>query len=63
MLPFDEPAAVEHARLRLTLRQTPIGERDLMIAAIALAHRLDVATINTTEFKRVPKLKVVDWTR
>jgi len=34
-----------------------------MIAAIALAHRLDVATINTTEFKRVPKLKVVDWTR
>lgn len=34
-----------------------------MIAAIALAHRLGVATINTTELKRVPKLKVVDWTR
>jgi tRNA(fMet)-specific endonuclease VapC len=63
IVPFDEAAAVTHARLRLALRHQPIGERDLLIAAIALAHGLGVATGNTAGFKRVPKLKVVDWAK
>ncbi len=63
IVPFDEPAAVAHAHLRHALRHQPIGERDLLIAAIAVANGLGVATGNTAEFKRVPKLKVVDWAR
>ena len=63
IVPFDEAAAIEHARLRLALRHHPIGERDLLIAATALANRLGVVTNNTAEFKRVPKLKVEDWSR
>ena len=63
ILPFDEAAAVAHARLRHILRQQPIGERDLLIAAIAVANGVGVATGNTAEFKRVPKLKVVDWAK
>lgn len=60
---FDEAAAVAHAGLRHALRHQPIGERDLLIAAIAVANGLSVATGNTAEFKRVPKLKVVDWAK
>ena len=60
---FDEPAAVAYARLRHVLRYQPIGERHLLIAAIAVANGLGVATGNTTEFKRVPKLKVADWAK
>jgi predicted nucleic acid-binding protein len=35
---------------------TPIGERDLLIAAIAKANSHTVATINHDEFARVPGL-------
>jgi tRNA(fMet)-specific endonuclease VapC len=40
----------------------PIGERDLVIAATALAHARTVATGNTREFSRVAGLAVEDWT-
>jgi hypothetical protein len=36
-------------------------ERDLLIAAIALANDLTVVTGNTREFRRVPGLHVEDW--
>jgi tRNA(fMet)-specific endonuclease VapC len=62
-LPFDEHAALQHARIRLALRQTPIGERDLMIAAIACAHGLPLVTGNLGEFCRVPGLEVEDWSK
>ena len=61
ILPFDREAAKEHARLRMALKQMPIGERDLVIASVALAHRLTVVTHNQREFGRVPGLKTVDW--
>ena len=38
-----------------------IGGNDLMIAAIALAHDLTLATHNGGEFRRVPDLRVEDW--
>ena len=60
-LPFDEPAALEHAALRQFLRHAPIGERDLLIAAIARVRRLTVVTHNVGEFARVPELAVEDW--
>jgi len=64
-LPFDEPSAERYAATRrhLESRGTPIGERDLIIAATALAHELTVVTNNTREFGRVPGLRVEDWSR
>jgi tRNA(fMet)-specific endonuclease VapC len=63
-LPFDEAAAEVHARVRRALEVAgqPIGERELVIAATALAHGLPVATGNTREFRRVSGLAVEDWT-
>ena len=61
VLPFNAEAAKEHARLRMALRKTPIGERDLVIASVAVAHRLTVVTHNQREFSRVPGLETVDW--
>ncbi|MFM2091242.1 MAG: virulence-associated protein [Planctomycetota bacterium] len=62
VLPFDSTAGLVHARLRRQLRQHPIGERDLIIAAIALAHGCGVVTNNRGEYERVPGLWVEDWT-
>ena len=61
VLPFDAEAAKEHARLRQALKSAPIGERDLVIASVAIANRLTVVTHNQREFGRVPGLKTVDW--
>lgn len=59
---FDPPAAEIHGDLRFRLRHGPIGDRDLLIAAIALANDLTVVTHNIREFERVPELRVEDWT-
>ena len=61
VLSFTREEAPEHARLRDLLREHPIGERDLLIAAIAVTHRCAVATRNAGEFRRVRGLKVVGW--
>lgn len=61
VLPFDRAAAERHGELRHALRHQPIGERDLLIASIALAHGLTVVTANVREFRRVPGLTVDDW--
>jgi len=61
VLPFDREAAREHARLRMALENQPIGERDLVIASVALVHRLAVVTHNQREFGRVPGLETADW--
>ena len=61
VLPFDRAAALEHAVIRAVLRQTPIGERDLLIAASPRAHGLTVVTHDLDEFRRVPGLPVDDW--
>jgi tRNA(fMet)-specific endonuclease VapC len=63
VLPFDRDAAEAYARSRLALERMgrPIGERDLLIASIALARGLAVVTHNVSEFGRVPGLKTEDW--
>ena len=61
VVPFDREAAERHGRLRFALRRRPIGERDLLIAAIAVANRLAVVTRNIREFGRVPGLRVEEW--
>jgi tRNA(fMet)-specific endonuclease VapC len=60
-LPFDNEAAERHADLRLALRAQPIGERDLNIASVAVAHGLALVTRNVREFARVPSLTVEEW--
>lgn len=61
VVPFGRAAAEAHGRLRYALRSQPIGERDLLIAATALAQDLAVVTRNVREFRRVPGLAVEDW--
>lgn len=60
-LPFDSNAAEVHASLRLALRATPIGERDLVIASVAVAHAGVLVTHNTREFARITGLLLEDW--
>ena len=63
VLPFDLEAAEAYARTRFVLERSgrPIGERDLLIASIALARGLTVVTHNLSEFARVPGLPTEDW--
>lgn len=61
LLDFDRSAALHHAEIRLALRATPIGERDLVIASVARANGCTVATGNIREFERVPGLPVENW--
>ncbi|PYR02715.1 MAG: VapC toxin family PIN domain ribonuclease [Acidobacteria bacterium] len=62
--PFDRDATAVSGRLRAALekRGQTIGSMDLLIAAHAV--RLDVLLIthNVREFKRVPGLRIEDWT-
>ena len=60
VLDFDEEAAAELQRLRrMKIR---IGTMDLKIAAIALVHDATLLSRNLVDFKKVPGLKVEDWT-
>lgn len=63
VLPFDREAAEYHGELRHALRRELIGERDLLIACVALANELTLVTANVREFGRVPGLRVEDWSR
>jgi tRNA(fMet)-specific endonuclease VapC len=65
VLDFDAAAAdcYASARAHLAAKGQPIGDRDLMIAAIAVANRLIVVTSNISEFARVPGVVVEDWMR
>lgn len=60
-LPFDAAAALHHATIRLALRSEPIGERDLMIAAIVLDAGATLVTHNQREFKRIADLALESW--
>ena len=59
VLPFDDNAADEFERLQK--QRIRIGTMDLKIAAIALANDATLLTRNLTDFSRVPKLHIEDW--
>ena len=61
LVDFTEVCAHHHARIRFELRSKPIGERDLLIASIALGHGLTLVTNNGAEFQRVQGLLWEDW--
>lgn len=61
---FDSVAAGHHGKVRAELerRGTPIGALDTMIAGHSLSLAVTLITANTSEFARVPGLKIEDWT-
>jgi tRNA(fMet)-specific endonuclease VapC len=64
LLPIDLPTARAHAGAwsELAAAGSLIGAHDLWLAAAAVAHDLTLATGNLREFRRVPGLRVEDWT-
>jgi tRNA(fMet)-specific endonuclease VapC len=60
IIPFDERALAEFARLRRG--GVRIGTMDPKIAAIALTHDVVLLSRNLTDFRKVPGLRVEDWT-
>lgn len=63
-LDFPDEAAAHYAEIRADLKRrgTPIGASDLFIAAHARSAGLTLVTNNSTEFERVRKLKIENWT-
>lgn len=63
VLEFDEEDARQAGQIRahLASKETPIGPYDMLIAGQAKARELTLVTHNTTEFQRVPGLKLEDW--
>jgi tRNA(fMet)-specific endonuclease VapC len=61
---FDRRAAVSYGRIRAVLEKKgrPIGAMDLLIAAQALSLGVRLVTNNEREFRRVPGLRVENWT-
>jgi tRNA(fMet)-specific endonuclease VapC len=62
-LPMITDAASYYGELRAHLRNlgTSIGPNDLWIAAHARTLNLILVTNNTSEFSRVPKMKLDNW--
>ena len=58
--PFDSAAARKYAAIRQELgaKGKLIGDRDLMIAATALANNATLVSRNLREFRRVPSLQL-----
>jgi tRNA(fMet)-specific endonuclease VapC len=61
VLNFDEQSAAEYERLRQS--RVRVGTMDLKIAAIVLARHATLLSRNIVDFRKVPALKVEDWTR
>ena len=63
--PLDEDVAETYADIRAYLegKGTPIGRNDLWIGAHALTLGVTLITNNDKEFKRIPKLKIENWTK
>ena len=62
---FDSKAANEYGEIRAILEKsgTPIGPLDFLIAAHARSLNLTLVTNNTSEFQRVPNLKIENWVK
>jgi tRNA(fMet)-specific endonuclease VapC len=59
---FDQPVARRHAELWADLEKSGrmIGPYDLLIAATALHYNYALVTLNVSEFRQVPKLRLAD---
>lgn len=63
VIPFGNEEAECAAKVRTSLEKlgTPIGPIDNLIAGTALANKVTLVTHNTSEFKRIKGLKLIDW--
>jgi tRNA(fMet)-specific endonuclease VapC len=59
VLGYDEAAATIAEQLR---KRLSIGTMDLKIACIALAHDAVLVTRNSADFRKIPGLRIEDWT-
>lgn len=59
----DDEALAQYVEIRVALEKSgqPISEPDLWIAAITRAADGTLVTHNTSEFERVPDLKLANW--
>lgn len=64
VIDFRPPAEAKYGEIRAYLERLgkPIGGNDLWIAAHALALDATLITANEREFRRVPGLRVENWT-
>ncbi len=65
VLPYSDTVAPVYGRVRahLDAKGIGIGSLDMLIAAQALSAGLTLVTNNEREFRRVPDLQVVNWTK
>ena len=63
VLDFDTDCAEQYGILHgdLHRRGFQVPTADLMIASVALVHNLTLVTNNTTDFQRIPGLRLEDW--
>lgn len=63
LLEFSTHACERFGRIRAELESkgTPVGDFDLMIAAIAMVHNQAVATRDVEHFHKIPGLVVESW--
>lgn len=59
VLAYDAASAAEFQRLRDA--KIRVGTMDLKIAAVVLANNAVLLTRNSTDFARVPGLRIEDW--
>ena len=64
LLSWDAEAADHYGDIRTQLEHkgTPIGAMDMMIAAHARSRNAVLVTNNLKHFRRVPRLRVENWT-
>ena len=65
LLYFDAQSAAAYAAARAALQRAGqmIGPNDLIIAATVISHQALLITANVREFRRVPGLRLEDWTK
>ena len=64
IIPYGEGAAKEYGWIRMELERSGrrIRDLDMLIAAHALSLDCSLVTNNEREFRRVPSLRVENWT-
>ena len=60
VIPFDAAAVVVFEGL--VAQRVRVGTMDLRIAAIALSREMVLVTRNASDFRKVPGLRIEDWT-
>jgi tRNA(fMet)-specific endonuclease VapC len=63
VLPFNRTAIERYATIKTGLKKQGklIDDFDILIAAVALSHKLTLVTNNEKHFERIPDLKIENW--